>query len=156
MHSRGFLVLLLTIDLTGGAAVALELPTATDLKAAYCGRVLARQIELGTKIDTLIARAPDSPAKRRVQAQAQDVQDRHRRLLAYLGPRLKHLDAGPLVAAAEMADADEATNARLSNDAGCAGAGDVAAVNACVSSALTNSPAREKQRQCDSLEWLPF
>lgn len=134
---------------------AQQLPDGTDLRAAYCARLLSRQIESHRALMSLLGNVPESPELQAVRAKNQGVEDRHRRLLAYLEPRLSHLDVQPLIAASKTADADIDANGRLQQEAGCIGKELDAAV-ACSRAVLANAPATSKQKQCETVDWLPF
>lgn len=138
-----------------GSVMAQQLPDTIDLRAAYCARLLAKQTSSHKALMTLIPNMPEGETKRAIVARQHEMEDRHRRLLAYLLPRLKYLDPGPLVAASETADADVATNTRVSEDAGCASMALQDAV-ACVAIAQAKSPIAIKQQQCADVDWLPF
>jgi hypothetical protein len=134
------------------AASATELPNATDLKAAYCARVLVNQLGVLTAFEPLAAGNPEARAV--LMNQRAQFEDRQRRILAYLLPRVPSLDVSGLSAAASAADADLATNSRLTQAARCGGS--LEEVNRCGDAALRNSPALAAMKKCDTLEWLPF
>lgn len=136
-------------------ASAQQLPNDTDLRAAYCARLLTKQIEAHEEFMAIVGDVPDSAALRTVRAEARDREDRRMRLLAYLEPRLKHLDVAPLLAASKMSDADTETAGRLLRDAGCLDK-EMKAAAACSNSALASSSVRRRQERCESLDWLPF
>jgi hypothetical protein len=136
-------------------AQQLQLPDAVDLRAAYCSRVTAKQLDAQRGLLSLLEAIPASPEKAKLLSDFSAVEDRNRRLRAYLLPRLQFLVTAPIEAAAGMADADAQTNERLLREAGCHES-DAWNLLTCSGPVLMGSPAKERQKVCDALNWLPF
>jgi hypothetical protein len=114
-------VLLLFLGMTSVAALAQRVqPTDTDLRAAYCIRVLHHEAERhqaavngvqeniakvgavrdARQLEELMGLAAET------ERQLRETQARLDRVMAYVTPRLAYLDSAPVVAAFAQADAD--------------------------------------------------
>jgi hypothetical protein len=134
-------------------AAAQQLPNATDLRAAYCAQLLSRQVPLQRQFVAIVRDLPDSPQKRKAIADAEEAEARQNRIIAYLRPRVPHLDVGPLIAARETAASDIEAIGRLTEHCKC---NDLEATLSCAQEATAASQIPKQQQQCASLEWLPF
>jgi hypothetical protein len=128
------------------SALALQLPTDIDLKAAYCLRV------------SQMAWAGYQPGRFAfVDRMAAEDQDRVNRLKSYLLPRMSYLDATGLVMASKRGEVDQAQYSQHFNNLEVQCAQDASA-EICMSRLEGSMEAglRTRIHTCNKLDWLPF
>lgn len=118
------------------------LPEPPDLKAAFCLGAMKNHVPI-TMDNLFIGKPPDNPELRQELARVEDkFQSAHRRLQAYLLPRLRYLDADAMLLAAKAGEA-----AALETDK---------AISACSGSGPCMERARLRTKDCYEPGFLPF
>lgn len=145
------LLLCVVLALAPGLATAGQLPTETDLRAAYCARVLAEQVGMLQSLRDALAPGRQEEG---LEAPVRDARAKHTRVLAYLEPRIPYLELAPLNAAIEQAKADGEALLAEAKASPCQQK-PLDELVACVRSRPLSDAGR-KAKVCQDLSWLPF
>lgn len=134
------------------SAIAGNQPNDTELRSAYCLRVLSGELRT---MQNVLKEQPDFAGRYKADISKKEVDID--RLESYLNPKINTLDVPALLAAVKRADADQvstvtALSACLSQ---CAGV-DHAKRMQCINQCEETNPAWLRRDRCKSVDWLPF
>jgi hypothetical protein len=133
------------------AAQAQQLPSSIELRATYCVAVLQYRLALFNSMP------PDTPAE--IQGGILEEKERAssnlRRLQAFLGPRVQHLEPASLALALDAGDqdAENATQEAARCVDRCADEGDA---GACLHECREQSAVMTRVQMCDDTSWYPI
>jgi hypothetical protein len=156
-------ILILVVLLTNSAGAERELPSQTDLRAAYCIAIVQNAMEV-FKPSSMDAESWVSPED--LAALRAEFAGTLRRLQLYLLPRMPHLELLGLATARQRAKEDLAQSERYS--ASCAtkckqsankrasAEQRASAEVACGEKCRTEDPVRPRLKECYDLRWLPY
>ena len=153
MHARAIILLFLLAS----SVAAQELPSQTDLRAAYCIPIVRNALDvLGPPLPY-----PEFAESTKAHTAAlAEMTDQLRRLKLYLVPRISHLELLGLTTATQRAKEDlkqfeqyvkscetkckPSTNKRASTE------------GACWNKCIAENPLRSRFKDCHDLRWLPY
>src|SRR5262249_33545044 len=138
------------------SAAALELPSQTDLRAAYCLRLTQMQLSQWRSAEQSIQQEPGLQAE--LARNNAEITERLRRLQQYLQPRQRLLAPEGLRAAEQRAEEDRAADdGYLACISQCIErAGPRAVYLGCSAACFADSPKAQRWKACVELDWLPY
>ncbi|MDM0029645.1 hypothetical protein [Variovorax saccharolyticus] len=155
---RVLMTIALSLALTPASAQRAT-PTDIELRTAYCIPVLQQAVQ----DSALLAQAyPDGQWKDWSAEAAAGLNDKLKRLQAYLEPKIGTFDQPTLTVAAERGklDVDVAAQAQLSCFKQCESSKPAQGLDdrytKCLSSCQAANPVVARTRACHRLDWLPF
>ena len=164
MHIARFVIALCVLCPFCATFAQEQLPSANDLKAAYCIPVVNSNISVGEKLlNQLKTLSSTNESQTSASESLQEQTELKRRLALYLTPRLARLDTDGIVIAMKRGEEDVA--AISSGNAAtrhweCTGACAKNAKNEsdqrnCISGCSLASPLMVRIQSCNKLDWLP-
>lgn len=137
-------------------------PTDVELRASYCLPVVNYYFDL-VKSARSAANSGDRSStleiKEMIDQRFAEQNDRVRRLQAYILPKIGHIDATAISVAMKRGEEDVAYVGQLARTCGakCGNKLYTSDYASCMSACGNNDERNSRmQRQCDSLDWLPF
>ena len=162
MHARAIILLLLCAS----SVTAGELPTETDLRAAYCIPILQYSIDFLKSLST--TDLPSSVSPEEITAGLAENTSGLRRLQLYLVPRISHLELLGLTTAMQTAKEDlkkaeqyvesctTKCNQSANKDKRASAEVRASAQGACWNKCTAENPLRSRLKECHDLRWLPY
>lgn len=159
MHTGAIILLFLLAS----SVEAKELPSQTDLRAAYCIPIVQNSIDVTRLLMTMLG---STVSTEDLTALLAEETDQLRRLQLYLLPRISHLEPLGLTTAMQKAKEDlaqseqygESCRAKCKQSVNQRASADkrASAERACWDKCIAEAPVRSRSKDCFDLRWLPY